>query len=199
MSVHPLSDKVSHLGVCLVTGEEIPLKDMLRLVVSPTNQLVADMSQKLPGLSSFIACRRQVVEEFLATIATRPGWEDVKYEADFADKVTLNLKKQALSMLGMANRSGVVLTGFEKIEMRLEKGHRGILVQACDASVEGKRKLQYTARGCSLILDQIFSRDELSAVLGKENAVHIWLKETPVTQSFIEACQRLMVYSGPES
>ncbi|MBL0320332.1 MAG: hypothetical protein IPP74_13735 [Alphaproteobacteria bacterium] len=199
MSSKDSSGKPGAQIVCLVTGDELLLTDALRLVVSPTHQLVVDIGQNLPGQCGYVACRRWVIESFVQTLAARDGWNEVVCGEDFADKVAAILKHKALSMLGMANRSGVVLTGFEKIVIRLEKGHQGILVQACDASVEGKRKLQYTARGCSLILDQIFSREELSSVLGKENAVHLWLKESSVTRAFVEACQRLIMYNGPKS
>lgn len=182
--------------LCFITRIEKPLDELIHLVVSPSNQWSVDISGTLPGEGCWVLATRTVLESFSVSQERMSAWPTVIGAEHIVERVGELFKAQALSLLGFANKAGVILTGNEKIIHALKKSHKGILIQASDASVDGKLKLQYNARGCDMVIDQVFSREELSRALGKENSVHVWLNESAVAEAFLKSFRRFRAFDN---
>ena len=74
------------LRTCVVTGEKLPKKDLLRIVRTPEGEVVADPSGKLNGRGAYIKCDIEVLNKAKKTKALNKHLEVEVKEEDF-DKI----------------------------------------------------------------------------------------------------------------
>jgi hypothetical protein len=103
----------------------------------------------------------------------------------------------------LANKAGLVLTGFGKVEAAIAKGKVAVLIHAADASGDGYRKLagrivaSAAQRGISpeaVSVVRGLNSDELSLALGRPNVVHAAMAKGGVTRKFLSDMDRLCRY-----
>jgi predicted RNA-binding protein YlxR (DUF448 family)/ribosomal protein L7Ae-like RNA K-turn-binding protein len=123
----------------------------------------------------------------------------VKVDPGLADQLERLLVKSSLGLLGLARRAGQLITGFEKVREALRKEKGIALLHASDASDDGTGKL--SRLGFDVREINIFSRDELSLALGRENVVHAALKPGGIKDKLLAEIDRLEGFrqvNGPE-
>ena len=96
----------------------------------------------------------------------------VKVPPGLADQVEALLARRAADVLGLAQRSGALVTGFDRVAEALAAGRVGVLVQAADASPSGRAKLSAKARAMGVPDLECLNLVELGLALGRENVVH---------------------------
>ena len=108
--------------------------------------------------------------------------------------------KRALEALSLANKAGLVTTGFEKVETLMSGGRAAALLQGADAAEDGKRKLdrkfaavQRDSGKAAPIVDWL-TIEQLSLAIGRSNVVHAALKQGGATQRFLLEAERLRRY-----
>ena len=111
----------------------------------------------------------------------------VTADPDLADQAEALLARSALSLLGLARRAGLVVTGFEKVAEALGADPRMVLVTARDGSADGRGKLARPGRK----VIALFTRDELSLALGRENVVHAALTPAGIGARLLAEAERL--------
>lgn len=168
---------------------------LLRFVRSPEGEVIADLSEKLPGRGAWVASRRDCIEHatakglfaraFKAGVA-RPLPSDA---ARFSGEVAEAIRARALNALGMARRAGVAAAGFEKVRDCAAAGRAAVLLIAADAGESGVQKLRRAAGRAALI--RAFSAEEQSAALGLQNAVHVALLRSAHAERFLREARRL--------
>lgn len=186
---------------CVVTRACAPPADLIRFVADPDGNVVADINNKLPGRGVWVTCcHAKVAEAARRRLFARGLKREVFIMENLADQVDALLLRQAAQMCALANKAGVVTTGFAKVEGLILKGRCDVLVQANDAADDGRRKLANKHRAIAAeldrhapIVDQL-SIDELSLALGSSNVVHAGLSKGRVTNAFVQSAQRLGRY-----
>jgi uncharacterized protein len=184
--------------LCLATRDVKAVDGMIRLVGAPDGRVVADIERKLPGRGAWITATRTAVEKALADKVLARAFKG-KYSAapDLPDEIETLLEKAALASLSMANKAGVVITGFTKIEKALAEVDVFLLVHASDAAPDGIRKLQQASARSEMAglkhPDRIapFRGEQLDLALGRSNVVHAALLTHPVSTAFLSRCLRL--------
>lgn len=176
---------------CIITREVKPKGEMLRFVVGPTGQLVADVNEKLPGRGIYVTASRILVAEAIAKRAfSRAAKEQVAIPDGFLDQLQTQLARRVAEALSFARKAGQVITGFEKVEAAIKTGEVEALIHAEDASADGVKKLSnYTGP-----IFQELPRALLSEVLGRENAVHAAVLHGPAAAFFIEEARRFTLF-----
>lgn len=191
---------------------------MVRFVVGPDGSVVPDIAAKLPGRGYWVSATRDAIEKavthkhFIKAAARRvkeAALEQakkskqpveaaiVKVDPALADLVEQLLRKSCLGLLGFARRAGEIITGFEKVKEVLRGKSGAFLLQASDASADGAEKLQRMASAIDLAVDSdsveinIFTRDELSLALGRENVVHAALLPGGIRDKLLVEIDRL--------
>lgn len=179
---------------CIVTGGHAEKHALLRFVVSPAGQVVADMSAKLPGRGMWVLPHRNVLEHAIAkNLFSRAAKEKVTVPPDLAQMVEAKLRQHVLDALSMCRKAGVLISGFEKVKTALEKEKGVVLIHALDAGGDGVSKLGPLARNIQVI--QIFSRDEMAQVTGVENPVHLTLTSGGAAENFLAKAARFAGFS----
>ncbi len=116
----------------------------------------------------------------------------VMVDDNLPDIVVQLLRQRCLNYLGLANRAGRLVSGFEKARAVLKTNKCRVLVTAKDAAEGGRNKI---CSGLGNVLEKLpvidmFTRDELGQTLGLSNAVHVALLSGGVTESFLDEVSR---------
>jgi len=181
---------------CVATGETAERIHLVRCVVSPDGVVVPDVEGKLPGRGLWVSARREAVDFALKKGAfPRAAKQAVKVPPDLADQIAQLLTRRCINLLGLCRRAGLAVAGFVKVEERLASGRVAALVQASDASADGKAKLARQARDIERV--EILTSAELGLALGRENVVHAALSPGGLTSSFLAEAQRLAGFRSP--
>jgi uncharacterized protein len=179
---------------CAVTRAVRPAHELIRFVVGPDGTLTPDIKAKLPGRGVWVTCSRKTLEEAIRRKAfARSLKAELRVPDGLADLVDKLLAADARQSLSLANKAGLVVTGFVKVEAALGKGRVAALVSASDGSEDGRRKLRQAAVRAGLDTPTIthFPGSELDLALGRENAIHAALLAGPASDAFLARCARL--------
>jgi uncharacterized protein len=124
--------------MCVATRTVQPVSDLLRFVVGPDGEAVADIKSKLPGRGLWVTATRDALVEAIKRKAFARGFKrDVRGTSDLVDRTERLLERAALDALAMAGKAGLVATGFGKTESALDHGDVIALLHAAGASPDG--------------------------------------------------------------
>ena len=125
---------------CAVTRLRLPPGMLLRFALDPDGHAVPDLKAKLPGRGVWITCAREIVDKAIASHVFDKGFrQPVKTADSLADQVEVLLERDALQRLSLANKAGLVVLGFDKIEKALRRNGEMSLIHASGASADGCR------------------------------------------------------------
>ena len=171
---------------------------MIRFVCAPDDTIVPDLGRRLPGRGVWVtATRTAVAEAVKRNLFAKSLKKFVKVDKDLADQVEKLLATEARQAISLANKAGLVTTGFSKVEIALEKGSARALITATDASSDGAGKLarKFKAiRGASnkeAPIIQDFSSAELNLAIGGSNVIHAAVAGGGLGRRVIVSCRRL--------
>lgn len=187
------------LRTCLVTREKGDKAGMIRFVLSPEGEVTADVRNRLPGRGVWIKASRSTISEAARRKVFDRGFRgSAKAATDLPDRVERLLEADALQMLGLANKAGIVVTGFGKVEDELASGSAAIVVHAADAAADGIRKLGQAARRAGRLPAQVnlFESARLGLALGRPHVIHAALKTGAAGEAFLAKCRRLQAFRG---
>ncbi len=186
--MRPLRNETETLAErrCILTGEHGPRADLIRLALGPDGTVAPDVRARAPGRGAWIAVDRTALEAALAkgklkgALARAFKTAEAVIVPDLPARIEAALERNALDRLGLEARSGMLLTGSEKIAQAARAGQVILLLHASDAGSDGNGKLDQAWRVGSdaegsgktgLVLSA--DRAILSQALGRENCVHI--------------------------
>jgi predicted RNA-binding protein YlxR (DUF448 family) len=188
---------------CAVTRATLPPEQMIRFVLGPDDAVVPDIKRKLPGRGVWVGLSKDLVAQAVKKQVFSRGLKAKALAApDLPELIDRLLARDALQALSIANKAGLVTTGFAKVETAIATGVASALVHARDGASDGKRKLgqalrrKYGPEGRTEI--GIFSGEELDAALGRGNVTHAALASGPAAKVFLASSRRLAVYRGGE-
>jgi hypothetical protein len=163
----------SSLRRCIVTREALEKVQLIRFVLGPEDEVFPDLAGKLPGRGAWVKADRAILEQAVKKHAFGKAFQAaVKVAPDLADRVGRLLDQQVLDLLGLARRSGLVVTGFEKADTALRTGRAVLLIEAKDAGKDGRSKLaRHTLPGVEIWAP--LTAEELGRAIGRDHAVHV--------------------------
>lgn len=185
--------------MCIVTRAVKPPEELVRFVLSPSDDVTPDLKRKLPGRGVWVSASRECVE-----LAASKGHfaRGFKHQAscggDLPGLVGRLLYKEATSLISLCNRAGLITAGFEKVSAQLAKGSIAAVLIASDAGEDGKNKVALKARGSGsrVKLLTIFDREDLSLALGRTNVVHAAVRKGDLSDHLVRAAERYDSYNG---
>ncbi|MSO92038.1 MAG: RNA-binding protein [Rhodospirillales bacterium] len=156
---------------CIVCGATGDRSRMVRFVVGPDDEILADVDARLPGRGFWLCADRDMINTAAArNVFARAAKASVSVPSDLADRVERVLAKRCLDRIGLARRAGELVAGFERVRAWLgnagAKTEESVLLTAFD----GRDQIQ--ARAPGLLRIDLFSADELGSALGRERTVH---------------------------
>jgi len=182
--------------LCVATRSVKPIGEMIRFVVGPEGQVVADLKRKLPGRGVWVTATRQAVDEAIRRkVFPRAFKRAVGVEPELGARVEALLEQSALDALAIAHKSGVLAAGFAKVDAALQREKVVALIHAADAARDGVRKIAAAAKrgapGEAVPVIELFSSAQLDLALGRANVIHAALLANRASDSFLARCRSL--------
>jgi uncharacterized protein len=174
---------------CIVTGEMRPKSDMIRFVVAPSGEIVADVAATLPGRGLWVTADKEILKRAAASNAfSKAARAPVKVGEDLPGRVEGLIAKRMTADLGLARKAGLLVLGFDCVLKSLNSAQPpALLVEAAEAAADGRRKLAATAaaRGVAVRVVDGLKVSELRLALGRENVIHAAVKPGPLANRLI--------------
>jgi predicted RNA-binding protein YlxR (DUF448 family) len=181
--------------MCAATRAVRPVSDLIRFVVGPEGEAVADVKGKLPGRGIWITGTRDALSEAIKRKAFARGYKrEVRLPLDFVARTERLLESAVLDALAVAGKAGLVAAGYVKAEKALEAGDVVALLHAVEASPEGTRKLDAVWRrqsGQPPVVIGFLTSAQLDLALNRPNVIHAALLAGPGSETILARCRRL--------
>ncbi len=199
----PRTDRSATMRMCAVTREVRPIDGLIRFVVSPQGEVMADLKRKLPGRGMWISASHRAVAEAARRHQFSKGFKrDVRVAPTLAADTENLLVRSAVEALAMAAKAGQVVSGFAKVEDALKLRQARALIHASDGAADGIRKLDAIARQNAGINDDLrefpvvtaLTSEQLDLALGRSNVIHAALLAGPASKTFLSRSQLLVRY-----
>jgi len=179
---------------CIVTGEVQPKHGLIRFVVGPDNQIVADILGKLPGRGVWVSADRATLEEAVKQNAfSRAARCKVTVPEGLVQDIEGQLARRSVDLISMARKGGTAVAGYEKVKDWLIKDYADVLIQSSDGSERGKSKLSTPYGG---VFIGWLTSDELGLAFGRQTVIHAALASGGLTSRIVEEAQRLRGVRG---
>jgi len=174
---------------CIASGDIHPKEAMIRFVVGPDDCIVVDVAGRLPGRGLWLSARRNMIETAaVKRLFSKAAHQAVQVPDDLVNTVAELLKRRCLDTLGLARRAGLTAIGADKVRSQAAAGKTSVLVEAADGSRAERDKMAAAVRGAKVI--DAFTRSDLGAAVGREEAVHIGLVHGGLTKAFVTDAER---------
>lgn len=179
--------------LCIVTRAARPVGALIRFVVDPQGETIADLKGTLPGRGVWVSATRAAVEQAVRRKAfARAFKRDVRTPPDLPERVAHSLQRSAVEALAIAGKAGLVAPGFAKAAAALERGEAVALLNAADGAADGVRKLdavlRHSARAVPVF--DFLASAQLDLALGRPNVVHAALFAGSASDTFLSRAQR---------
>jgi hypothetical protein len=193
------------LRLCAVSRTQRPPEDLIRFVPAPDGSIVPDLARRLPGRGVWVSATREAVAEAVRRkVFAKSLKQQVSLPDDLPDLVERLLVKRLSETLSLANKAGLLVTGFAKVEGLLDQNRVAVLVHASDGAADGAAKLDRKFKAltgpCELENARIMELTgaELSLAIGRSNVVHAAASEGGASQRILQEAARLRRYRAGE-
>ena len=196
----------SPLRLCAVSRTQKLPEEMIRFVVGPDEVITPDLARRLPGRGIWVdATRDCVVEAMRRKVFARGLKQAVSTPPDLPELIERLMVRRLGEALSLANKAGLVTTGFGRVEEAIFSGKAIVLIHAADAALDGRAKLDRKFKAlagperaeeatvCEL------AGVELDLAIGRSNVVHAAASDGGASQRILQEAKRLRRYrSGSE-
>jgi hypothetical protein len=202
----PRANRSATMRMCAVSRDVRPIDELIRFVVAPSGEVVADLKRKLPGRGLWVSASRKMVAEAIRRHQFGRGFKrDVRVPATLAADTEVLLERFVVDALAMAAKAGQVISGFTKVADALERPAPGAvraLIHATDGAADGIRKLDAVVRqkgrnnghSAEVRIVNVLTSEQLDLALGRANVIHAALLAGPASDTFLSRSQMLVRY-----
>jgi predicted RNA-binding protein YlxR (DUF448 family) len=199
MQATPIAEDTDEVAerTCIVTRTVHDPDELIRFVRGPDGGVVPDIRCRLPGRGVWVKGERALVAQAVEKrLFGRAFKAETKAAGALADETGALLRDAALSLLALANKAGLAITGFEKVAEAARKGRIAVLVEASDAAPDGRRKLAgaVAAAGLAPPVVEVFDAAQMGLAFGLPGVVHAAVAEGGLARSFLAAARRFERY-----
>ena len=199
----PRTAKSGTQRMCAVTRSVRPIDELIRFVVSPSGEAIADLKRRLPGRGLWVSASHRAVSDAARRNLFGKGFKrHVLVSPTLAQDTDNLMVRGIIEALAMAAKAGQVVSGFTKVEAALEASQVQALIHAADAAADGVRKLDAVVRHnagtgdrpCEIPVIRVLISAQLDLALGRSNVIHAALLAGSAGRTFLSRCQILVQY-----
>ena len=188
---------------CVATRAVRPVEHMIRFVIAPNGEAVADLKQNLPGRGVWVTATRSALDRALKANAFARGFRrDVRLAGDLVPRTERLLENAALDALAVARKAGLVAMGFAQVETALKREAVIALLHAAEAASDGVKKLDSALRQSrqsgSVRIIRILTTGQLDLALGRPNVIHAALLAGRASETFMARLRRFERFRSAE-
>src|SRR4051794_16152221 len=109
----PRSEKSATVRMCAVTRQVRPIGELIRFVVSPSGEVIADLKRKLPGRGLWVSASCRAVAEAVRRHQFSRGFRrEVRVAQTLAQDTEALLVRSLIDALAIASKARQVVSGF---------------------------------------------------------------------------------------
>ena len=198
-------DSASPSRLCAVTRQQRPVEDLVRFVLGPDDVIVPDLARRLPGRGVWVEARRPTVAAAVRRkVFARSLQRQVAVPEDLAEQVERLMARRLAEAFSLANKAGLLLTGFTKVEDLIAQGRAAVLIHAADAAPDGAGKLSRKLaavvgpeRAQAATVAELTGQ-QLDLAIGRSNVVHAAATEGGAAHRILQEAGRLRRYRSEE-
>ncbi|MGI9400099.1 MAG: RNA-binding protein [Rhizobiaceae bacterium] len=186
---------------CIVSRQAHDIAELIRFVVDPDGNVMADINRKLPGRGVWVGANAKHVGNAAAkNLFSRSFGQKVTVPVDLETEVDCQLEKAALGSLAIARKAGLVVTGFDKVDRTIRTAKADLVLHAREAADDGVRKLAQAVKMMNMQADhkpavkQIFHSSQMDLALGGHNVIHAAAKHGGATDALVSRIDMLERY-----
>jgi uncharacterized protein len=189
------------LRQCVVSRAHKPPEELVRFVAGPDGALSPDLARRLPGRGVWVDATRQAVTAAVRQKTFAKSLKrHVSVSADLPDLIERLMARRLAEALSIANKAGLVVAGFAKVDEQIARDRVAVLLHATDAANDGMAKLDRKFKALE-DADKIrapaireLTGAEMSLAIGRPNVIHAAAAEGGATRRLIEEARRLRRY-----
>jgi predicted RNA-binding protein YlxR (DUF448 family) len=189
------------LRLCAVTRAQGPPETLVRFALSPDGTVVPDLARRLPGRGMWITARRDVVQAAVSQrVFARSFKRQVKVPDDLPALVERLMKKRLAEAISLANKAGLLVAGFVKVEEALDRGRAVVLLHASEAAADGAAKLDRKFKAligedaAETAIVRELDGAELALAMGRPHVIHAAAAAGGASQRIVEQALHLRNY-----
>jgi predicted RNA-binding protein YlxR (DUF448 family) len=199
----PRTDRSATERMCALTRQVRPIDQLIRFVVAPSGEVVADLKRKLPGRGLWVSATHKAVAEAVRRNQFGKGFKrDVRAAPTLPEDTENLLVRSLIEALAMAAKAGQAVTGYTKVETALQQHQAVGLIHAADGAADGIRKLDAVTRknagnsdnSPELPVIDVLTSEQLDLALGRSNVIHAALLAGAASKTFLSRSQVLVRY-----
>jgi predicted RNA-binding protein YlxR (DUF448 family) len=199
----PRTNRSGTERMCAVTRAVRPIDELIRFVVAPSGEVIADLKRKLPGRGLWVSASHKAVAEAVRRHHFGKGFKrDVRVAPTLPTDTENLLVRGAVEALAMAAKAGQVVAGFAKVEGALQAHQAVALIHAADGAADGIRKLDAIVRqkagkdgeSPEFPVIGVLTSEQLDLALGRSNVIHAALLAGAAGKTFLSRSQILVRY-----
>ena len=199
----PRTNRSGTERMCAVTRSVRPIDELIRFVVAPSGEVIADLKRKLPGRGLWVSASHKAVAEAVRRNHFGKGFKrDVRVAPTLPLDTENLLVRGAVEALAMAAKAGQVVAGFAKVEGALQAHQAVALIHAADGAADGIRKLDAilrqnagkAAESPEIPVIGMLTSEQLDLALGRSNVIHAALLAGSASKTFLSRSQTLVRY-----
>jgi predicted RNA-binding protein YlxR (DUF448 family) len=199
----PRTNRSGTERMCAVTRAVRPIDELIRFVVAPAGEVIADLKRKLPGRGLWVSASHKAVAEAVRRNHFGKGFKrDVRVAPTLPTDTENLLVRGVIEALAMAAKAGQVVAGFAKVEGALAQHQAVALIHAADGAPDGIRKLDAilrqkagnAAESPELPVIGVLTSEQLDLALGRSNVIHAALLAGAAGKTFLSRSQFLVRY-----
>ncbi|MCA1797025.1 MAG: DUF448 domain-containing protein [Geobacteraceae bacterium] len=183
---------------CIVCRTKLPAHELLRFVCSPDAELVLDYRHKLPGRGAYTCCKPSCYAKALDTHAFARAFKRPCKPASIhviVQQLRTQVLAKVVSLLGMARKSGIAVSGQQAIlhALRRPREVAWVLI-ADDMAPAAAEKFQRQVHEISVMRG--IDKQILTQALGSGERSAVLLKKSPLAQALKRELQRYVDVMG---
>jgi predicted RNA-binding protein YlxR (DUF448 family) len=199
----PRTNRSGTERMCAVTRAVRPIDELIRFVVAPSGEVIADLKRKLPGRGLWVSASHKAVAEAVRRNHFGKGFKrDVRVAPTLPLDTENLLVRGAVEALAMAAKAGQVVAGFAKVEGALQAHQAVALIHATGGAADGIRKLDAilrqkagkAAESPEFPVIGVLTSEQLDLALGRSNVIHAALLAGVAGKTFLSRSQILVRY-----
>ena len=191
---------------CAVSRTHKPPEELIRFVAGPDRVIVPDLARRLPGRGAWVDATRSAVAEAVRRKAFARSLQcHVEVPADLPAQVEQLMQRRLAEAVCLANKAGLLVAGFAKVDELIAAGRAAVLLHAVEAAADGVAKLDRKFKaltGCpdtAATIVRELTVAELSLAMGRPNVIHAAAAEGGASRRLIDEARRLGRYRRDEA
>ena len=189
------------LRLCAVSRTQLPPDDLIRFVLGPDGMIVPDLARRLPGRGVWVGATRQTVTTAVRQkVFARSLKQPVSMPDDLVGLIERLMAKRLGEAISIANKAGLLIAGFGKVDELIAGGQAAVLIHAADGAKDGAAKLDRKFKallGPEQAIEATVTElagPELDLAIGRSNVVHAAASAGGASQRILQEAGRLRRY-----